>query len=168
MNSFSKILLLALAIQSSAVYCMEPASHLSNLPEELKVLIISFLTHSRTLNEAVKSIQNLALTNKEFNRIITTDDQLTGQIIEDLAKQFKTDINKDVISHLNSEITPEKLETQSKMASFHDGYYKLFVASRLGTPAAIRWAKNYIAKEKIKPVTYYDEPTLQAFIKKLK
>lgn len=60
---------------------------LKDMPEEIKVQIISEITQANTIEQAIKSIRALAVTSAEFNRLIN-DQMVTQEILNNLVKRF--------------------------------------------------------------------------------
>lgn len=83
-------LLCALTLISvSALNGMEPEkpNYMAMLPQEVRKLIVSALTQSNTIEEAINAIRSLTQTNKEFNAIIN-DPITTRTIIRLLVQKF--------------------------------------------------------------------------------
>jgi ankyrin repeat protein len=65
----------------------EETGSLETLPRDVKTYIISFLESAENIHQAIKNIQSLSRTSREFNALINNPRAL-GNFIQDISKQY--------------------------------------------------------------------------------
>lgn len=150
MKTIKILSILCIISSNSLLHSMEQQAEmlasLSLLPPEIKIHIIPFLTSANSLDEAINSINNLSMVNKEFNNLIKQDKALAGTLIVALSKKFKNDYNKLLFKKYEPTLSEQELEKRTPNATYHESSLFAFMASRLNSPAAAEWFKEYLNK----------------------
>lgn len=155
-----KVLVLSLLVAGglSTVYAMQPEpTYLDLLPKDLHTLLIPFklsanVSHAvesaKTLNGAIKNIKDLAQQDSKFNELLMNNKTVAGLFITHLAKKFRDDIFYMTISrdtNSNEELEDfQRDEAKKARVMSQEETPIAFVASRLDTPAALAWLKDYL------------------------
>ncbi len=116
--------------------------------------LVSLIQSSSTLDEAVEKIK------KASNESINNDTEIAGELIKALADKYKMEFNLAAQQVVRADLSQEDQKDLAKEISWGDEDYLVFVVSRLKTPGALQWLKEYFVKNptKSQEVSLIDNP----------